>query len=86
MLPPCLKAFVATIRRHGPAIFRLKEHTDRLVNSAKIYRMELPFTREQLAQAMVELVRVNSVKHCYLRPVVFRGRGRNGHQSPEESH
>ena len=62
----------------GPAIFRLKEHTDRLVNSAKIYRMELPFTREQLAQAMVELVRVNSVKHCYLRPVVFRGQGEMG--------
>ena len=63
---------------HGPAIFRLKEHTDRLVNSAKIYRMELPYTREQLAQAMVELVRVNNVKHCYIRPVVFRGAGEMG--------
>ncbi len=62
----------------GPGIFRLKEHTDRLVNSCKIYRMELEFTREQLAQAMVELVRVNSVKHCYLRPVVFRGFGEAG--------
>src|SRR6202451_3195837 len=63
---------------HGPAIFRLKEHTDRLVNSAKIYRMDLPYTREQLAQAMVELVRVNDVKHCYLRPVAFRGEGEMG--------
>ncbi len=63
---------------HGPAIFRLKEHTDRLVNSAKIYRMELPYTREQLEQAMVELVRLNSVKHCYLRPVAFRGEGEMG--------
>ena len=62
----------------GPAIFRLKEHTDRLVNSCKIYRMELAFTRDQLAQAMVELVRVNNVKHCYLRPVVFRGYGEAG--------
>jgi branched-chain amino acid aminotransferase len=62
----------------GPAIFRLKEHTDRLVNSAKIYRMELPYTREQLAQAMMELVRVNNVKHCYIRPVVFRGQGEMG--------
>jgi branched-chain amino acid aminotransferase len=62
----------------GPAIFRLKEHTDRLVNSAKIYRMDVPFTREQLAQAMVELVRLNNVKHCYLRPVVFRGEGEMG--------
>jgi len=62
----------------GPAIFRLKEHTDRLVNSCKIYRMELAFTRDQLAQAMVELVRVNNVKHCYLRPVIFRGYGEAG--------
>jgi branched-chain amino acid aminotransferase len=62
----------------GPAIFRLKEHTDRLVNSCKIYRMELEFTREQLAQAMVELVLVNGVKHCYIRPVVFRGFGEVG--------
>jgi len=62
----------------GPGIFRLKEHTDRLVNSCKIYRMELRFTRDQLAQAMVELVRVNNVKHCYLRPVIFRGFGEAG--------
>ena len=62
----------------GPGIFRLKEHTDRLVNSCKIYRMELRFTRDQLAQAMVELVRVNNVKHCYLRPVIFRGLGEAG--------
>jgi branched-chain amino acid aminotransferase len=63
---------------HGPAIFRLKEHTDRLVNSAKIYRMELPYTREHLAQAMIELVRVNNCQHCYIRPVVFRGVGELG--------
>jgi branched-chain amino acid aminotransferase len=62
----------------GPGIFRLKEHTERLVNSCKIYRMELKFTRDQLAQAMVELVRVNNVKHCYLRPVIFRGLGEVG--------
>jgi branched-chain amino acid aminotransferase len=62
----------------GPGIFRLKEHTDRLVNSCKIYRMELEFTRDQLAQALVELVRVNDVKHCYLRPVIFRGFGEVG--------
>jgi branched-chain amino acid aminotransferase len=63
---------------HGPAIFRLKEHTDRLVNSCKIYRMELQYTREQLAQAMIELVRVNSIQHCYIRPVIFRGFGEVG--------
>ena len=62
----------------GPAIFRLAEHTDRLVNSAKIYRIELPFSRAQLAQAMMELVRVNNAPSCYLRPVVFRGVGDMG--------
>jgi branched-chain amino acid aminotransferase len=62
----------------GPAIFRLKEHTDRLVNSCKVYRMELAYSREQLAQALVELVRVNKVSHCYLRPVIFRGYGEVG--------
>jgi branched-chain amino acid aminotransferase len=62
----------------GPAIFRLPEHVDRLVNSCKIYRMELQYTREQLAQALIELVRVNNVKHCYLRPIIFRGYGEAG--------
>jgi len=62
----------------GPAIFRLKDHVDRLVNSSKIYRMELDYSSEQLQQALVELVRVNEVKHCYLRPVVFRGYGSVG--------
>ena len=62
----------------GPAIFRLKEHASRLVNSCKIYRMELQYTRDHLAQAMVELVRVNDIKHCYIRPVIFRGFGEVG--------
>jgi branched-chain amino acid aminotransferase len=62
----------------GPAIFRLKEHADRLVNSCKIYRMELEYTRAQLAQAMMELVRVNSIKACYIRPIIFRGFGEVG--------
>lgn len=62
----------------GPGIFRLKEHTDRLLNSAKIYRLPLDYTREQLQQALVELVRVNHARHCYLRPLVFRGYGEVG--------
>jgi branched-chain amino acid aminotransferase len=62
----------------GPAIFRLKEHADRLVNSCKIYRMEPSYSRQDLQQAMVELVRVNRAKHCYIRPLVFRGYGEVG--------
>ncbi len=59
----------------GPAIFRLKDHTERLINSCKIYRMELDYSRDQLQQAMVELVRVNQAPHCYIRPLVLRGYG-----------
>ncbi|PYV15263.1 MAG: branched chain amino acid aminotransferase, partial [Acidobacteria bacterium] len=62
----------------GPAIFRLKEHVDRLVNSCKIYRMELAYSAEGLAQALIELVRVNKIQSCYLRPVIFRGFGEVG--------
>lgn len=62
----------------GPMIFRLPEHTDRLVNSCKIFRMELDYSREQLEQAMVELIRVNGIKSCYIRPVIFRGLGEVG--------
>src|SRR5919198_491961 len=52
----------------GPSIFRLHEHVRRMTDSAKIYRMEnLCFTRQQLADAMCELVRVNNLQACYLR-------------------
>jgi branched-chain amino acid aminotransferase len=62
----------------GPAIFRAQEHIQRLLDSAKIYRMEIPYTREDLVNAMVELVRTNGVWPCYVRPIVFRGYGDAG--------
>ncbi|MGH9374820.1 MAG: branched-chain amino acid transaminase [Terriglobia bacterium] len=62
----------------GPAIFRLKEHTARLLNSCKIYRMELDYSSSQLQQAMIELIRVNQAQHAYIRPVAFRGYGEIG--------
>lgn len=64
--------------QRGPAIFRLKEHTRRLLDSAKIYRMPVPFTLEQLTEAQVELVRVNRLRSCYIRPIVLRGYGTMG--------
>jgi branched-chain amino acid aminotransferase len=64
--------------QRGPAIFRLREHTRRLLDSAKIYRMPVPFTLEQLMEAQVELVRVNRLRSCYLRPIVLRGYGTMG--------
>ncbi len=62
----------------GPAIFRLQEHVRRMIESAKIYRMELPFTAAQLAEAMRELVRVNRLQACYIRPIALRGYGEVG--------
>src|SRR5499426_340666 len=59
--------------KRGPAIFRLDEHVDRLMYSARIYRMELPFTRAQIRQACLDVVAVNDLKHCYLRPLIYRG-------------
>jgi branched-chain amino acid aminotransferase len=62
----------------GPAVFRLREHIERLHDSAYIYRMPLGFTVDELIQACVETVKVNEFKECYLRPVVFRGYGSFG--------
>ena len=62
----------------GPAIFRLRDHTQRLFNSAHIYRMEIPFTPDEIFQASLELIRVNRMGACYLRPVVMRGYGSAG--------
>jgi branched-chain amino acid aminotransferase len=59
----------------GPAIFRLDEHVDRLMFSARVYRLDkdLKFTRDQLRQACLEVVAVNDLKECYIRPLVYRG-------------
>ena len=57
----------------GTAIFRLQEHTERLFNSAKILRMAIPFTPEQVMQAQKAVVRENQLKSCYLRPLVWIG-------------
>lgn len=59
--------------KKGRAVFRLPAHTERLFNSAKIYRMEIPFTEEQVNQAILETIKVNKLEECYIRPVVYRG-------------
>src|SRR5947209_5713321 len=59
----------------GPAIFRAPEHARRLVDSAKIYRMDLPYSIEELTAAMVEVVRSNGLRSCYIRPIALRGYG-----------
>jgi branched-chain amino acid aminotransferase len=62
----------------GTAIFRLREHTERLFNSAKILRMKIPFTIEQAMAAQCEVVRANGLKSCYLRPLTWIGSGKLG--------
>ena len=57
----------------GTAIFRLREHTERLFNSAKILRMKIPFSFEQVVEAQREVVRANKLESCYLRPLIWIG-------------
>ena len=63
---------------NGPAIFRAHEHMQRLLDSAKIYRMEVEYTRDELVSAMTDVVRENGVSPCYIRPIVLRGYGEAG--------
>ncbi len=62
----------------GAAILRLDEHMQRLINSAKIYRMPLPYSLEQLNAAVIDVVEANGVAPCYIRPIAFRGYGEMG--------
>jgi branched-chain amino acid aminotransferase len=63
---------------NGTAIFRLKEHTERLFNSAHIYMMKIPYTREQIMEAQKEVVRANRLDACYIRPIAFFGSEKMG--------
>jgi len=63
---------------NGPAIFRLREHMQRLINSGKIYRMELPYSVEEFSSVACELVRLNKMGACYVKPIVLRGYGEVG--------
>lgn len=58
---------------NGSAIFRLREHIKRLINSAKIYRMDSEFTLDQICDATVELVADSGLDECYIRPLIIRG-------------
>ncbi len=58
---------------NGPQIFRLKEHTERMFDSAKMYRMEIPFTQEQINEVIIDAIKKNGVEEAYIRPVTYRG-------------
>src|SRR5580704_13063915 len=71
----------------GPAMFRMKEHLRRLQDSAKVYRMEMPYSGEQLGDAILELLRINKMGACYVKPMAMRGYGDvgvNGQKNPTE--
>ncbi len=62
----------------GPAIFRAQEHAQRLLDSAKVYRIDVDFTRDEIVTAMSDVIANNGVWPCYIRPVVLRGYGEAG--------
>ncbi|MBI3477988.1 MAG: branched-chain amino acid transaminase [Acidobacteria bacterium] len=62
----------------GPAIFRAQEHVQRLLDSARIYRIDVDFTREDILAGLVDLIKNNGVWPCYIRPIVLRGYGEAG--------
>lgn len=63
---------------NGTAIFRLKEHTERLFDSAHIYMMKIPYTRDEIMEAQKEVVRANELESCYIRPIAFYGSEKMG--------
>jgi branched-chain amino acid aminotransferase len=58
---------------NGPAVFRLMEHINRLFHSAKTYMMKIPYSKEEVRKAILDLVRINKMNECYIRPIVFYG-------------
>jgi branched-chain amino acid aminotransferase len=62
----------------GPAVFRHKDHIDRLYKSAELYYMPIPYTQEQIRQATLELIGKNGMRSCYIRPIAYRGYGTMG--------
>ncbi len=62
----------------GPCVFRLEEHVQRLIDSAKIYKMDIPYTKEEICDAIIETLKINNLTSCYIRPIAFRGYGELG--------
>jgi branched-chain amino acid aminotransferase len=73
-----VRAYKTESAKLGTAIFRLKEHTTRLFNSAKIYQMQMPYSMQEIMEAQREVVRANNLESCYLRPLVYYGSEKMG--------
>lgn len=64
--------------KKGSAIFRLDEHVERLFKSAHIFLLKIPYSKEEIKRAIIETIRVNKIKECYIRPLVYIGYGAMG--------
>jgi len=64
--------------QNGPAVFRLKDHIDRLFNSAKCLQMKIPFKKGEIQKAITDLIKINKIDECYIRPILFYGYGKMG--------
>ncbi|RMG61879.1 MAG: branched-chain amino acid transaminase [Calditrichaeota bacterium] len=77
----------AYLTDRGPAVFRLSEHIDRLFHSAEVMRMEVPYSKKEIVDTVLELMRVNELKSAYIRPLLFYSYGNLGlvpHSAPVE--
>jgi branched-chain amino acid aminotransferase len=63
---------------NGPAVFRLSDHIQRLVDSGKIYFMDLGYSKEQLQNAVIDAIKANEIEECYIRPIAYYGYGKMG--------
>ena len=59
----------------GPAVFRLRDHYERMERSAKIFQMEIPYSVEELMQGTFDVIKANDLEECYVRPLAYRGFG-----------
>ncbi|MFP5297472.1 MAG: aminotransferase class IV, partial [Actinomycetota bacterium] len=62
----------------GPAVFRLREHLERMERSGKIFMMEIPYSVDELVHATHDLIKINKLRECYVRPIAYRGYGEIG--------
>jgi branched-chain amino acid aminotransferase len=69
----------------GPAVFRLRDHLERMDRSARIFMMDIPYSCEEMVAATHELVKVNRLKSCYVRPIAYRGFGGEMGVNPEKN-
>ncbi|MBI2006563.1 MAG: branched-chain amino acid transaminase [Nitrosopumilales archaeon] len=63
---------------NGSAVFRLDEHVDRFFNSAKMYSMNIPYSKQQIKNAVIQTVKASTLKECYIRPIAYYGYGTMG--------